>query len=452
MSHLCTVYKEIQDTIHGSIKLSKFAVLIIDNPIFQRLRKLKQLGTCNYVFPNAIHTRFEHSIGTYHLASKILDQINTNSDKLHISQCLSKIPELSDFSLSPFNSELIKIAALCHDLGHGPFSHVFDDVFIPELTKKRVSSYLFTHENRSCALLEKIIKENDILNKSLSQNNIDFMKSLINPSKQQNGFIYQIVSNNLNSLDVDKFDYIVRDSKMVNINTGFDFYRLINSAIVINDIICYPEQTLYDIQNLFSARHQFHRQIYGHKGVIASQFMIIEIMFQMEPILKLSEGIENIDKFILLTDEYILESIKLLKPYVVESLKPNIELAEKILNMLDHHVLYQLIKTFVTKTELLISKSDLSNELCDPNDILVYKNKVGYVSGNKENPMNNIFTYKTKDLHNGFEYLKATKCCNDTFTKLVPASYQEIITMIFYKNKFDKDITQKLKQKIEKII
>lgn len=445
MPVLHRVYKEVQDSIHGTIELSQFATLVIDNPIFQRLRKLKQLGTCNYVFPNAIHTRFEHSIGTYYLAGKLLDQLIKNSDGKHISECLSKIQELTEHELSPYICELIKIAALCHDLGHGPFSHVFDDVFIPAIGKS--DSPFAAHEIRSGILLEKIIKENKILKDSVSDNDIKFIKNLINPTKEHVGFVYQIVSNSLNSLDVDKYDYMNRDSKMLNINTAFDSSRLINRATIIDNIICYPEQALYDIQNLFSARHQFHRKIYGHKAVIASQFMIIEIMFAMDPILKISECVDDINKFINLTDEYILESVKILKPYVDPIHKENFEKAEYLTNMLDHHILYQLIRTFVSKGEILIPLNDIAEGICKPSDLLVYKNKVGYVSGNKENPMNNVYTYKTKDLHAGFENLKYTKCCNDTFTKLVPASYQEIITMIFYKNKADSDTIQKLKYK-----
>ncbi len=135
-------YKIINDIIHGSITLSKMAMLIIDTPEFQRLRYIKQLSTCNFVFPNAVHTRFEHSIGTYQICKKMLYNLKKNSSKEEIN-LIGNIIELKDYFsktlhenlLDDYIIELVSIGALCHDLGHGPFSHLFDDYFLKDKIK-----------------------------------------------------------------------------------------------------------------------------------------------------------------------------------------------------------------------------------------------------------------------------------------------------------------------------
>ena len=128
-------FKTIFDTIHGYIKLSNLACDIIDTVEFQRLKDLHQLGTCYFVFPSATHTRFEHSLGVYHLAGRLVDCIAKRTPLTDMHKYLSDIPELKDYlqlkqippyQLDDYIRECIKIAGLIHDLGHGVFSHLFD--------------------------------------------------------------------------------------------------------------------------------------------------------------------------------------------------------------------------------------------------------------------------------------------------------------------------------------
>ena len=103
----------LQDIIYENyIEIDNVYKKIVNTYEFQRLKEIKQLGTSYWIFPSANHTRFEHSLGTYHLTDKFLNQLNNNQPELHI--------EPNDF-------QNVKIAALCHDIGHGPYSHVFED-------------------------------------------------------------------------------------------------------------------------------------------------------------------------------------------------------------------------------------------------------------------------------------------------------------------------------------
>ena len=139
-------YKQFYDNIHNYIKVSNIACKIIDSKPFQRLRSLHQLGTCHYVFPTATHTRFEHSIGTYYLTGRLLNNIKNKINKDTLEEYLKNISELKEYYektnnyiLDNYICELIKIGGLCHDLGHGPFSHLFEEV----LQRKKLGLMVF---------------------------------------------------------------------------------------------------------------------------------------------------------------------------------------------------------------------------------------------------------------------------------------------------------------------
>ena len=259
--------KEIYDNIHGYIKLDNIAISIIDTEIFKRLKNLKQLGNCHYVFPGAQHTRFEHSIGVYFLAGKVLEEIKKNQPEI----------ELNEKTI-----ELVKIAGLVHDLGHGPFSHLYDDLIINNLIENGINlnGKSRVHEYRSCLLLDEIIKN---LNIKYSKNQILFIKSLICPKyfkkmNQYPKFLYQIISNEDTSLDVDKFDYLKRDPYNIGLNKHIDFERLIQNIKIIDNEIYYPNKISNQISEIFEIRFKFFRDVYNHHTIVAIDYMIADIL------------------------------------------------------------------------------------------------------------------------------------------------------------------------------
>lgn len=449
-------FKDVNDSVHGIINLSDAACLIINTPEFQRLRYLKQLGTTYLVFPTAIHSRFEHSIGTYYLAGRALDNIKHNSDPKLINEYLDSIEELKNYyqkykivdKLDDWICELVKIAGLCHDMGHGPFSHVFDDWFIPEArmnTNKKISKYE-SHEARSCLILEMIIKNDKKLSEMIGDSELKFINKLIKPDNTCTNFIYQIISNNLNCIDVDKFDYISRDTRSIGLKYNIDHNRIINDMRVIDNKICYPEKVYYDIYSIFENRYRLHKQIYCHKSVISTQTMINKIMLLLDPILNIYDSIGNMNKFIDLTDDYIFTMTKYLygtiKNYK-EQEQINIKSAYDIYNRIMRREFYSLAGSFITdksKTvdnQLILSK----DQSIDIKNIFIAHIKIGFVSGKKHNPLDNIYLYKKKD---------PTVCFTINQNKisyLIPKKYQEHIYLIFM---YDKNL--ELEAKIKKII
>ncbi|KAF8926125.1 SAM domain and HD [Haplosporangium bisporale] len=156
--------KYINDPIHGHVLLDHTVLSYIDTPQFQRLRDLKQLGSAYYVFPGATHNRFEHSIGTSHLAGELVERFRDTQPELEITE--------SDV-------KCVKLAGLCHDLGHGPFSHIFDNEFI----NRAIPGSTWTHEQGSEMMLEYLVEDNNI---DIDAEELSFIKDLIMGERRGN--------------------------------------------------------------------------------------------------------------------------------------------------------------------------------------------------------------------------------------------------------------------------
>lgn len=177
--------KFIRDSVYGDISFNEFEIKIMDQPQFQRLRRIKQLGLINLIFPGANHTRFEHSIGTMYLASRLAEELELEQDDV----------------------DLVKTSALLHDLGHGPFSHVSEGVLS------------FPHEE----LTKYVIKNTSMRDVLEERHDINKIIEIINGE----GPLGPIVSG---ELDVDRMDYLLRDSHYTGVAYGvIDYERLISN-------------------------------------------------------------------------------------------------------------------------------------------------------------------------------------------------------------------------------
>lgn len=367
----------VYDNIHGYIKLNPIATSIVDTPVFQRLRNIHQTGILYLVFPTAIHSRFEHSIGTYYLANQMIQKIANKQPELKITN------EIID---------LVGIAGLCHDLGHLLFSHLFDDYFLeylPNIDELRTQTKNTIHENRSIYLLNYLVEKYNI---ELDKDQLKIIGDLINPkeaeyskwkSKYQIGkWIFQIVSNPLNSIDVDKFDYLVRDTQATGLKFGFDFSRIIEDAKVIDNKICYSHQCSEDIYQMFFIRYRLHRQIYNHKAVKAIEILVIKLLFELEKEMEISK--------------YILDPVKMLE--LVDSFIWNNKLNDKIkqiINDIETRKIPKMVYQDISLNPCEFDENKLKSEFkTDSYHILRFK--VGYVGG-KTNPLNKVPFYNLKN-------------------------------------------------------
>lgn len=284
--------KFFNDPVHSQIMLDALCIRIVDTPEFTRLANLKQLGTCNYVFRGATHTRFEHSLGVAHLAERLARILQQNQPELNIT----------------WQDVLcVKISGLCHDLGHGPFSHVFDGVFIKAMYPNGLDGCgsKWKHEDGSVRLFRHILKENNILlpEYGLDQRDQLFIEEIIGGIKgsarrgrgPDKFFLYDIVNNTRSGLDVDKLDYFQRDMRYTNVAGSANFERFLLNARVtraerIPDdcdgsaptdmplMICYPEKMAREAINLFNLRFKMHLDVYTHKTVKQVEYMITDAL------------------------------------------------------------------------------------------------------------------------------------------------------------------------------
>ncbi|XP_051992963.1 deoxynucleoside triphosphate triphosphohydrolase SAMHD1-like isoform X2 [Xyrauchen texanus] len=315
------------DPIHGSIELHPLLVKIIDTPQFQRLRHIKQLGAGYWVYPGASHNRFEHSIGVAHLAERLVKRFQEKQPELNITNR---------------DSLCVQIAGLCHDLGHGPFSHLYDNMFIPEAQP----GSKWKHEDASFKMLEHMVEENKLRDemKKYDMNpdeDLKFIKELILgvdtsaekwPEKrartEDKSFLYEIVSNKRNGIDVDKWDYFARDCHHLGISKSFDHERLLKLTRVCKVkikelqkqkvetqetdkerlLICFRDKEADNIYDMFRTRYTLHRQAYQHKTVNIIEIMIKEALLFADDHFKISAAKDDMPEYTKLTDA-IFETI-----------------------------------------------------------------------------------------------------------------------------------------------
>jgi len=282
--------KIIHCNLWGDIEISDLAISIIDTPHFQRLHYIKQTGMSYKVFPGAHTSRFEHSIGVYGVIRTLIDHL------------IKKQPDLVE-SCNERKQELICIAGLIHDLGHGPFSHLFDYY----LEKSGIHNGWQDHETRSLDLLTDIVTHHKV---QISEHEIEFIQGLVQGQSAEPAWYDTIVNNKIAGLDMDKMDYVLRDSMNFGMKIHFDPLRIIKNCRVIDGELCFCDRIKDEIITVFLIRNKMNRFIYRHPKVCEYESIIMDYL--ESPVfgeIKMTMSEKNIEKFLALNDYTLLFKI-----------------------------------------------------------------------------------------------------------------------------------------------
>ncbi|MEO9872690.1 HD domain-containing protein [Ekhidna sp.] len=233
--------KILNDPVYGFINIPNDLIFdIIEHRYFQRLRRIKQLGLTDLIYPGALHTRFHHALGAMHLMSNALDSLRSKG-----------------IEISSEEYDAVMIAILLHDLGHGPFSHTLEFSLFKEVRHEKVSFWMMQRLNQEF------------------KGGLDLAISIFE-NQYRRPFLHQLVSS---QLDIDRLDYLKRDSFFTGVYEGsIGSERIIKMINVVSDQLVVEEKGIYSIENFLSARRLMYWQVYLHKTAVSAEVMLIEII------------------------------------------------------------------------------------------------------------------------------------------------------------------------------
>jgi len=316
------VAAEIRDPIHGYIYVNEDEKEIIDSPIFQRLRRIRQLSGAHITYPGAQHSRFEHLIGSMYLAGLASNRL---ASKTEISR--EQIKE-------------VKIAALIHDIGHGPFSHLFEEVLL-ELGNT-------SHED----ITKRIIIETEIKD-TLQKHGYDpsiISELAIGLSSNRPVFMNDFIAG---GLSVDTMDYLPRDAYFTGVEYGrIDIHRIINSLEVVDNHLAIDQAALYAFEALLIARYEMFRAVYFHRTVRAAEIMLIRAIKLADEALNFT-NVNDLSRYLSLTDEVTLHLLTTLNPEGRNELKRAKAIS---LDYRDRRLIKCVFEKFVQRKDTFIDK------------------------------------------------------------------------------------------------
>jgi len=424
--------RSIRDPIHGQITIPGICWEIIDTPEFQRLRNLKQNGFVNRVYPSATHSRFEHSIGVCYLSGKMVDHLRNYED------------------ISDNDKKCVMLAGLCHDLGHGPFSHVFEKWFI-----RRVKDQKWKHEYASLKMITYCLEKNniDLSAYGLGRRDITFIEELINPPDEEkrsgrgrkSSFLYEIVSNQHSGLDVDKFDYLQRDSYFTGQGiTDFSTNYIISQSRVKECAdgwrhICFPDKMIASLLNVFRARFDLHKHVYQHRVVKAYEMMLADALILANKHIKIGKCkslagcVDDMQAYTILSDAIVDHIVCMsYEDIPFANKKRDLVAARDIVHRMNTRQFYKCVGSVIwdKKEELDVDKVkawilDESSTL-EEDDIKVVKVECNY--GAKDgNPLDMIWFYSkaTPD--------EARRLDSSKYETLLPREFQDINILVYCK-------------------
>ncbi len=236
-------HKIINDPVFGFIKIPRGLLYdIVEHPMMQRLNRINQLGLASVVYPGARHTRFQHSLGAFHLMSEAILSLQQKGNFIFDSE-----------------AEAVQAAILMHDIGHGPFSHVLENTLIKGIS----------HEEISLMMMEEINRHfNGQLNLAISIFKGEYPKD----------FLHQLISS---QLDMDRLDYLRRDSFYTGVTEGnIGSARIIKMLNVVDDLLVVESKGIYSLENYLTTRRLMYWQVYLHKTAVACEKVLVNTLLR----------------------------------------------------------------------------------------------------------------------------------------------------------------------------
>ncbi|KAJ8773800.1 hypothetical protein K2173_008263 [Erythroxylum novogranatense] len=409
----CRYSKQVRDNVHGYIYIDPLCLKFVDTEQFQRLRDLKQLGLTNMVYPGAVHSRFEHCLGVYWLAGEAVHKLRAHQGK--------------ELGIENLDVKAVKLAGLLHDIGHGPFSHLFERAFLPRV----LGDLTWCHEDMSVKMIDYIVDLHhiDIDSECLKKTKEMIIASTEQASQKKKHFLYDIVANGRNGIDVDKFDYLVRDSRACGLGCSLEFERLMDTMRVMDDEICYRAKDYLTVHKLFVTRAEMHRTVYAHAKVKAIDLMVVDALAKANDKLQISSLIDEPDQFWTI-DDSILKIIEISKD-------PELKEARDLILRIRRRDLYQYCNEFtvpkdkmehfkdVTPQDVVCSQSS-GNVTLNEEDVAVSNVKIDLTRG-ESNPLESVRFFE--------DYETATKLRipEERVTHLMPAYCRDTIVRVYSK-------------------
>jgi HD superfamily phosphohydrolase len=241
--------KIFNDPIYGFVSIPYGIILnLIDHPYFQRLRRIRQLGMTSFVYPGALHTRFHHALGAMYLMSQAIDTLRNKG-----------------VAISSKEQEGVLLAILLHDIGHGPFSHALEHSLVSGIPHEKISSLFMEQLN---------LEFKGKLNTAIEIFNNNYPKK----------FLHQLVSS---QLDMDRLDYLKRDSFFTGVSEGIiSTDRIIAMLNVKNDVLAVEEKGIYSVEKFIVARRLMYWQVYYHKTTVAAEQLLVMILKRAKELTK----------------------------------------------------------------------------------------------------------------------------------------------------------------------
>lgn len=278
----------LEDSVYRLVRLSPVAAAVTAHPAFRRLSKIRQLSTTYLVFPHTGYRRNAHSIGVAYLARRTMEHLRKAQPELGITER---------------HIEYVELAGLCHDLGHGPFSHTWDEMLncieVPTDALRR-------HEARSAAFVRHVLGK---LHFKFEEFEVDLIAYAVDPSplfkfttaqarqlERKMPFLTQIVNNVIHKVDVDKMDYLVRDTQYwlappeaSKVLSRFDIFGIIERSRVVNGNWCFHVNDRVGIETLIVQRQKLHKHFYGNPGGRALECMVHDVFVAVAPKMNIGE-------------------------------------------------------------------------------------------------------------------------------------------------------------------